>query len=71
MKKMAYTFEEFNGNCGDTYAYMTLSEAMDDAEHTWKHLTAGERRAYLARRNGEVFMVCDSEGNSIRDFLEE
>ena len=69
---MSYTFEEYNGNCGDVYEFETVEEALDAAEYKWnRNLNARQKKAYLARKNGEVFMVCDSEGMCIKNFLEE
>ena len=65
-----YTFEDFNGNCGDGYEYETVEEALDAADYKWSHLTRRERRTYITHDQGAVFVVCDPEGRCVKDFTE-
>lgn len=72
----AYSFVQFNGNCGSEQGFETLKEAEDAAEYKWDHLTDREKAAYS--EPGCYFMVIEGEiseggdiGTIIRDFTEE
>lgn len=71
----AYSFVQFNGNCGSEERFATLKEAEDAAEYKWDHLTDREKAEYS--KPGCYFMVIEGEiseggdfGTIIRDFTE-
>lgn len=71
----AYSFVQFNGNCGSEQGFSTLKEAEDAAEVKWDHLTDKEKAAYS--KPGCYFLVIEGEisedgeiGTIIRDFTE-
>ncbi len=65
-----YSFEHFNGNCGDVEYYDSAEEAIHAADCAWDHLTDMERKHLLSDRHGPVHNVCDPWGVEIVDFLE-
>lgn len=64
-----YSFEHFNGNCGDVEYYETADEAVREAESAWDHLTDRERKEHIISTRGAVFNVLDPYGNEVCDFI--
>ncbi len=64
-----FRFERYDGGNGEEYLFSTEKDAMDFAIRTWQYLTREEQKK-IAAEEGSIFMVTDSDGHAVWDFID-